>query len=317
MRPSVTLVVGLSALAKRDLVAAWRASAPFPVGLLIDQGEDVKFASRASAPGDSPAYTQFLSGCACCTGRAGLARALSQLLRQGPYTHLIVELNAGAHPAVFIDLLDTEPLATQITLKQTVTVIDAEHLAPQATKRLRDWVIEQAEASDRVILRCARTLGAQARQAHEALLAQWCSFEPAVQWWVPDLPMPVFEPAAGARRARAHPMMVALAQRPAAWRWRWQAEPLRVLDRRGVMEALAPWLSKPRVQVRAALRTEREWYGLQAGAWAPTLWRGENRIEIDYEATDHSEIALQLTLLAKRLVCSELLPGQSLESPAV
>lgn len=74
-----------------------------------------------------------------------------------------------------------------------------------------------------------------------------------------------------------------------------------MLDRREAIEALAPWTSEARVAVRAALRTEREWYGLRSAAWAPTVWRGENRIEIEWAAADEAEFAPRLTQLAEQL----------------
>lgn len=299
MLPPVTLIFGLSGLARRELIAAWRAHAAETIGLIIDEGDDAKPLRPPGAARDATGDGNVarLSGCACCTARVGLARAIAKLCRGAPIVSLIIDLNAGAHPAELIDAVRREDSAGAPWLAGAVAVIAAEHLREDLPVRLRAWIIEQIEAADHLIVRSALPLDARARLRAEALLLQWASFAPRVQWWLPQQQPPPMPERAHARAEGSAAVLMALAADPARWRWAWRADPRSVFDRRRLGEALGPWLGDSAMSVRAVFRTEREWYGLAQGRWEPTLWRRDSRIEIDFAAAEHARSACALAAL--------------------
>lgn len=290
MLPPATLVFGLSGLDRRDLIAAWRAGARGTIGLIVDEGDDAK---PFRAPGGARDATEDanavrLSGCACCTARVGLTRAIAKLCRGARMASLIIDLNAGAHPAELIDAMRREDSGGAPWLAGAVAVLAGEHLREDLPARLRAWIIEQIEAADRLIVRSTLPLDARARLRAESLLVRWASFAPRVEWWLPHQRPPAMSQPDQASAGGAAAVLMALAADSPRWRWAWRADPRSVFDRRGLGEALEPWLEDAAMDVRAVFRTEREWYGLAQGRWEPSLWRRDSRIEIDFDASEHA-----------------------------
>lgn len=302
MRLPATLIFGLSRLARRELVRHWRSSRQERLALIVDQGEDVKL-SRAGAV-DEPgldASVEPLAGCACCTGRAGFMSALNRLARRGPWSHLLIELNAAAHPAEFIDLLRSQAFSNQIELRGAVAVVDVQHAHATLPPRMREWVTEHLEAADRVVVRSGVALTTAARLEYEAELARWAIFRPAFEAWGPLGALPPLGLAQHLAWGKASASLIAQAGPEPRWRWVWRADPSRVLDRTRMQAALQHFAKQSGQSFRAAIRTEREWYGWRDSGWETTFWRRESRIEVDFDLGQRSRLGGLLEDLATQL----------------
>lgn len=300
MRLPVTLIFGLSRLAKRELVEHWRTSSQGRLALIVDQGEDVKL-PRAGDERSADASVELLAGCACCTGRAGLMSALNRLARRGPWSHLLIELNAAAHPAEFIDLMRSQAFSGQIELRGAIAVVETQHAHATLPSRMREWVTEHLEAADRVVLRSGVALTTAARLEYEAALAQWSIFRPAFEAWGPHVALPPLVVAQRLALGEASASLIAQAGLAPHWRWVWRADPSRVLDRTRAQTALQHFAKQSGQPFRAVIRTEREWYGWRDRCWETTFWRRESRIEVDFDAAQRSRLAGLLEQLANQL----------------
>ena len=349
MRVSVTVVAGLGGAGKTRLIDQWRATAPAPWALIIDRGEEFKFprATGSDSPADSSAIdpaVERIGGCVCCTASAALASGLRRLLRRGPWAHLLIELNGGAHLPAFIDVLRAPGLATALHLSEVVSVIDANRLPTRLAGPQRAWLVEQVQSADRVLLRYPSTMSRSEsdRWAREvAALGGSGSFAAHVHPWRDEDPPPaathVFEPrdASGSGdRARVSPQAVLVApaadDSPIRWQWVWRAEPSRVFDRVALIaafEALSrDWQAGARPEgtdgcatpgsepaasarlkpaIEAVLRTERDWYGHRDGQWEPALWRRDSRVQVEIQADRLATLRGPLAEFADRLRRSE------------
>lgn len=303
MSLAVTLVTGLRGAGKSRLIARWRESSDAPVAWLIDQGDDFKLppALRASAGAasepDDPGIER-LGGCACCTARPAFAAAVRRLMRRGAWSHLVVELNAGAHPASFIDMLRGADFVDQFRLIEVVSVIAADRLAASLAGREAPWIAEQLAVADRVLLRFAT--GPKSAAWREAVMAlqKKANFMPRISPWPDALRLDAAVTDQWPRVQR-----IATGMPGADWRWVWRAGPACVFDRVRMMDAIAEaGLSVATDGVRAAMRTPREWYEWRGDSWGPTLWRRESRIEIELpQACEQSATRHALEVLEARL----------------
>jgi hypothetical protein len=309
-----TLVTGLSGESKRRLIEAWRDSAPpdRPIALLCDGGP-TPYASlpvsgserhpglrsglrrpqqRASrAEGADPAWIETLSGCLCCTARAALPAALGRLLRRGPWSHLLIELSAAAHPAPFIDLLRGSHMATTVRLVSVVAVIEPERLPPPGT-RAAALLGEQVATADRIWFTGTPGMGPPSEGSSWPIgleyLRDWREFNDWPRSWCSETP-----PAGP--DAKQHPDAVP-AELPSKRGLSWQSPPTEVYDRAtlsGLFERAQDCGYFERFI--AAFRTEREWYAWRgdqaAPTWEsarPTLFRSFNRIELVLARGDRS-----------------------------
>jgi hypothetical protein len=300
---STTLLVGLNGPAKRELIRSWRGNACTPVALLIDQGDDFKFPRATTGPandGMEDPSIERVGGCACCTGRAALAAGLGRLTRRGDWSSLIVEANAAARPVQLIDSLRGNECRDQIDLVEVVALVELAVLASPAA-RLQSWLSEQTESSDRVVLRAAKSPDASTRAQSEERLRSWSRFESQIEWWWPGSPIPARSSRTAPRQSAWTARLIALAGSSPRWRWDWRAHPGWVFDRQAVRAALEPWVSFPDVEVRAAFRTEREWYLCHQGQWGPTQWRSDSRVQIEFSSAETDTVRHQLEDLGVQL----------------
>ena len=64
-------------------------------------------------------------GCACCSGQVVFGVTLTRLLRGGPFARLIIEVSGIGHPGRLVDRLRIPELASRLSIRPTVMVIDA------------------------------------------------------------------------------------------------------------------------------------------------------------------------------------------------
>lgn len=329
MRLPVTVVAGFAGRGKTGLLEAWRAQAPQPTALVIDRGDDFKFPRASDGTGEHEASDPGLErvgGCACCTAGAALSAALRRLLRRGSWAHLLIDLNGGAHPSVFIDSCRAPPLAAALHLTELVSVIDAERLTERLAPTQRRWLCEQVQGAHRVLVwvpAAMSTIMIEERVGRVFSLVGETGFAPEVLVWREGTPAPA--PSAGEQwaagvsvsdgpvlsrsmaQAGDRASSALLAAMPGAvpsWCWRWRAPPDMVFDRLRLIEAVSA-IAHPSLDITAVLRTEREWYRYHAGTWAPDLWRRDSRVMISIAPEQVAEAQRLLTGFADRLRACE------------
>ncbi|MEN9775838.1 MAG: hypothetical protein RL322_2908 [Pseudomonadota bacterium] len=298
---NATLVVGPSGSGKTGLIEAWRQRAPTdPPWAVLRDGAPVQLPTgssehpvddqqpreglwrprpRNTIRDDQPAWLERFSACLCCTGRAVLPQGLVRLMRRGRWAHLLIELNGGGDPAAFIDLLRGPSLVGMIRLTEVVAVFDERRCESldvhEASGRLDYW----AASADRV---CMRTVADLPSPALTRVWAQWASireFDCRVDVWSPrTVPsLPATDPEAN------HSVL----DTSESGHWRWRAPPVQVFDRRRLEKQLEAIGRAGTVSIlRAAFRTERDWYAWRgvgaeetSDAWQPTRHRTASRIE--------------------------------------
>lgn len=331
----VTVVAGLNGAGKTRLIESWRGSARSPWALIVDRGEDFKF-PRAVA-GEAPDALasdpglERIGGCVCCTGSAALAAGVRRLLRRGSWSHLLVELNAGAHPTAFVDSVRAAGLGSALRLTEVVSVVDASRLETRLSGPQRAWLAEQVQCADRVLLRCPSTMAAADCDRWAAAVAGLGgegAFAPFVEVWRDDGPVPAapggsvgsdetesarFDAANPTPASEPRATLIAPGGRSPGWRWLWRAQPDQVFDRRALAEVFAqpPWrhmhgagdpgTDRDTLRLEAVLRTERAWYGYRKGCWEPVHWRRDSRVQIEFQPDQLECIRGPLAVFADRL----------------
>jgi len=302
---ATTLITGLPGAGKSRLIEAWRESAPAdrPSAVLLNGapalfpmmsgagferlraprvGQRRPQQARGAQSSDSP-WLETLSGCLCCTARAALPAAVSRLLKRGPWSDLLIELNGAAHPAAFIDLLRSPVLQTHLWLASVIAVVDAS-LMPATSARTAELLGEQIDTADRIWVRGSPQPGGPSTPLSPDVgpdrFLSFREFNDTPESWWSDAPPP--------RPSSPEPSRVSLIRRSERG-WCWQSPASHIHDR----SALADVLRRAHEAVRferlaAAFRTEREWYawigapGVDPNeCWRPTLFRSSNRIDIE------------------------------------
>ncbi len=64
-------------------------------------------------------------GCACCSGQVVFGVTLTRLLRGGPFARLFIEVSGIGHPGRLVDRLRIPELASRLSIRPTVMVVDA------------------------------------------------------------------------------------------------------------------------------------------------------------------------------------------------
>lgn len=154
-RLPVTVVVGFPGSGKSTLIGHWlrmhpagerwallaNASAIEPAGDAVLAPASHRPPPVPGAPAGAPAGRRVASGlyrivggCACCTAQASARSAIIELLRAGPWSRLVFELDGAAHPAALVDLLRSPPLDALLQVDGIVTVVDAARPGPFETE---------------------------------------------------------------------------------------------------------------------------------------------------------------------------------------
>ncbi|GGA45476.1 CobW family GTP-binding protein [Paenibacillus physcomitrellae] len=99
---------------------------------------------------------KLLDGCVCCSKKEDLARSLLTLLYTRPDL-LLIELTGVANPVEIASLLSQPPFAERLTVKHSITVMDAEHALDYSSlfasdKQLVRTLRQQVEAADLVLV---------------------------------------------------------------------------------------------------------------------------------------------------------------------
>jgi len=270
--------------------------------------------------GDAPAepmppeldVVDFSGGCACCVAASAFSLTIARVLRRGPVDRLFIMLAASADPGKVADALWSGPLAGGLTGVEIIGVI-----APDAPLR-------PPAAPLRAGLGAADVLLLDALWGEDAARALQSSMSGADAGADPDI---VVSPPAGMDWADLRSRLDAVRD-PSRWRWltdpraragdrnrnadgdgelaaadgrrhRWVWPAATAFDRRQAEAALGALAGHPALtELRAVIRTRREWYawrgGAQASSWAPTVSRRESRIECRIR----SDVPIDLTAIA-------------------
>lgn len=249
--------------------------------------------------GDAPAepmppeldVVDFSGGCACCVAASAFSLTIARVLRRGPVDRLFIMLAASADPGKVADALWSGPLADELKNVEIIGV-----LAPDAPLR-------QLAAPLRAGLGAADVLLLDALWGEDAAQALRSSMSGADAGADPDI---VVLPPAGMDWADLRSRLDAVRD-PSRWRWltadgrrhRWVWPAATAFDRRQAEAALRALAGHPALtELRAVIRTRREWYAwrgdAQASSWAPTVSRRESRIECRIR----SDVPIDLTAIA-------------------
>lgn len=303
-----TLVTGLPGAGKAALLRQWLAAKPAGErwALLLNRpdaaGLRVRLPGGRADAGDGFAADaiETIGGCACCSGRLAFETALLRLLRRGPWSRLLIELDGSGDPARFVDLLRAGAARRHLRLDEVVAVTDAETArawledAPaEACVRsgsgsgsggLRDRLLAaQLESADRVVLTgCGALADPQACKALAASLRVRPPFRRRVEI-AQDPETPSSPPGIAPDSPEAWPLLAspesaqtecALAHLPAgglrrlgiahpdapAWAT-WRWPPETGFDRADLERLIADCRVWPGLlQAEGAFRTERDWY---------------------------------------------------------
>ena len=275
----VLLLAGEGARIARSL-ARWSAQRPGDERwALIRAGGD----EPAGLPPPGLEVVDFAGGgCACCVAASAFSLTLARILRRGPFERLFITLAASADPGKVADSLWSGPLSARLAAVEIVGV-----LAPDAVQRLMAALARAGLAAADVLL-----LGSPSDPDVPRLLR--ASLNRADAGADPDISV---EPLAGLDWPELRSRLSAVRE-PSRWRWladpvapepegacqRWVWPASAVFDRRLAEAALRALAAQPALaELRAVLRTRREWYAWRAGSaeprWASTASRRESRIE--------------------------------------
>jgi len=119
----VLLICGLPGAGKSTLLKGWLAGRPDTErwALMVNG-----IAGLAGADRDPGVIVAMLAGgCACCSGQVVFGVTLTRLLRGGPFARLIIEVSGIGHPGRLVDRLRIPELASRLSIRPTVMVVDA------------------------------------------------------------------------------------------------------------------------------------------------------------------------------------------------
>ncbi|MBP6813889.1 MAG: hypothetical protein KA169_03300 [Burkholderiaceae bacterium] len=233
----------------------------------------------------------FSGGCACCVAASAFSLTIARLLRRGTVDRLFILLAESADPGAVADALWSGPLAGGLAGVEIVGV-----MASDTPQRL-------LAATRRAGLGAADVLLLDSLSDPQAVPTLQASLSLADTGADPDIVIP---PPAGLDWVDLRSRLDAVRD-PARWRWlsgapgrggdgsptpaagddrchRWVWPAAASFDRRQAEAALRALAGHPALtELRAVIRTRREWYGWGGGApatsWAPTVSRRESRIE--------------------------------------
>ena len=162
------LVAGGFGAGKTTLIARWLADSRFAnSAVLVNEPGEAPVDAHLLGPFAGASRT-LAGGCACCTARAALSRALAALVEGrppslAPFDRVIVELAGLAHPLPLLHDLQADPfLRDRLALHGLVSVVDATRALEGAEARAC------AAAADVVVL-------AKAELAEEAAIERLAS----------------------------------------------------------------------------------------------------------------------------------------------
>lgn len=139
-RTRVHLITGLPGAGKTTLLRGWLADRPPGErwAVLVEGLTDPGPIDAAANGGPDPEKPELpavvvrglLGGCACCIGGPAFGVAVGQLLRQGRWDRLFIEVSAQADGSALVDRLRSPPLAAHLRVEPVVLVINAQSALP-------------------------------------------------------------------------------------------------------------------------------------------------------------------------------------------
>lgn len=298
-RTPVTLLVGDGRSIARALARWIGQRAAGERWAVVDGGAlGAEPAGPLAAPDPDLAIIGFAAGCACCVAASAFALVLARLLRRGPWHRLLIVLPVQADPGAVVDSLLAGPIAPALADLEIVCVLERVPLPglaglalPRAIAAADGVLVEDGSRPDTLTLAAMGTSdpGSDASWFegpgvdHDWGRVRACldAVRDPGRWrWrkssVDAVAMATGLPQDGQCLTDGEPLA-----RGGAWVW---PAPV-VFDRRAVEAALRAAACTPDVaQVRAVMRTRREWYAFvvspgQTARWTPTASRRESRIE--------------------------------------
>jgi len=119
----VLLICGLPGAGKSTLLKGWLAGRPDTERWALMVNGIAGLAGADRDPGVTVAM--LAGGCACCSGQVVFGVTLTRLLRGGPFARLIIEVSGIGHPGRLVDRLRIPELASRLSIRPTVMVVDA------------------------------------------------------------------------------------------------------------------------------------------------------------------------------------------------
>ena len=275
---TVLLLAGDGALIARS-IDNWSSQRPAAERwALIRATDDVP----SMPPPSGLDVVDFAGGCACCVAASAFSLTIARLLRRGAVDRLFITLAATADPARVADALWSGPLADRLAAVEIVAV-----MASAAPAWRADLLTGAGLGAADVLLLDSPAVHDGPHRLRELLVGADAGADPHV----------LAAPPAGLGWAELRSFLDAV-RAPSRWRWladgaagqagglchRWIWPAATVFDRRRIEAALREGAYQPHVaELRAVIRTSREWYAWAAdvsGArWTPTASRRESRIE--------------------------------------
>lgn len=150
MKTPVTLITGFLGAGKTTLVNALLNQTDEKIALIINEFGDVSIDHRLIKK-ETEEMIELASGSICCAVKDDLMQVLASLMLERNFDRVIIETTGLADPIPLIEAFAKQQLLTkQYKLPQTITVVDAFHIAEQL--QLHEEAIPQIALADKIII---------------------------------------------------------------------------------------------------------------------------------------------------------------------
>jgi G3E family GTPase len=176
----VLLVCGLPGAGKSTLLKAWLAERPDTERWALMVNGIAGLADADRDPGVTVAM--LAGGCACCSGQVVFGVTLTRLLRGGPFQWLLIEVSGIGHPGRLVDRLRIPELASRLSIRPTVMVIDAMRPDPffDAHHPAHQLALDQLDAARLLVINRADAVTPEAERVLCERLASLSGRAPVV-----------------------------------------------------------------------------------------------------------------------------------------
>ncbi|MFC0471963.1 CobW family GTP-binding protein [Halalkalibacter kiskunsagensis] len=121
------------------------------IGVLMNELGDVSIDS-AIVPNNTP-LKEMLNGCICCSIQGELSLQLNSLLIEHDLDVIYIEATGAAHPLEVVDACTHPTLASRVTIKAVITVVNAKQwYENKMSIKLNKLLIEQVKYADIILI---------------------------------------------------------------------------------------------------------------------------------------------------------------------